>query len=250
MGDSPNNIQTDTLHAGNVRTLGTRRQVLTAIEERILRDRLRAGDPLPPERDLAQALGVGVARVQDALRVLESVGVVDTAPTGTARTMSARPVPALGSLLRLCMALSRFHTSDLMSTRIELERCAAAGAAATATEDDIARLRTVVAEMGRPDVTSAQFGKLDCEFHLGIARAGRNNLAADLLDAMRDAIRAAMTMAHADELDWSATRRRLAREHNGILAAIENHDEDAAMLRVAAHIGGFYDLPSPQRANP
>ena len=46
--------------------------VLAAVEEQIIGGRLRAGDRLPAERELATQLGVSRASVREAVRALEA----------------------------------------------------------------------------------------------------------------------------------------------------------------------------------
>lgn len=54
------------------------RVVLESIEADLLEQRLKPGDHLPPERELASTLGVGRSSVREALRVLEVMGLIRT----------------------------------------------------------------------------------------------------------------------------------------------------------------------------
>jgi Transcriptional regulators len=54
-------------------------QLLRRIGERLL----RPGDPLPTERELTQAFGAGRSSVREALRMLESKGVIEDVGSGT-----------------------------------------------------------------------------------------------------------------------------------------------------------------------
>jgi DNA-binding FadR family transcriptional regulator len=229
------------LSPDNVRYLSTRGQALAGIQERILRERLRAGDRLPPVDVLARTLGVGRTTVREALRLLESLGILDKASTGDA-TVTGRPTPAVDNLFRLHVALSGFHTADLMSVRIELERSAAARAAADASDKSIAGLSELVEAMERPDLSQAQFRELDCDFHLGVAVAGSNGLTTDLLNALRDAVKGEMSSAYSRVSDWPATARLLAYEHRCILSSIRTGSSEQAADAVSAHITGFYRL--------
>ena len=56
-----------------VQRLRTYEQVMSQIEERILDGRLKAGDHLPSERDLALLLGVSRPSLRESLRVLEAL---------------------------------------------------------------------------------------------------------------------------------------------------------------------------------
>jgi DNA-binding FadR family transcriptional regulator len=224
----------------NVRYLGSPGQVLTGIQNWILAAGLRAGDRLPAERDLAKALGVATARVREGVRALESVGALETDDDGT--VVAGEAAGALHKLLRLHLSLSHFAVGDLMSIRIELERTSAARAALEAGAADLARLREVAERMSRPGIGHIRFRELDSDFHLVLARASRNDLAATLLASLGGAVREEMTAGYARTADWPATAGRLAAEHHHILDAIATGDPDLAAAAVGRHIAGFYGL--------
>src|SRR5690606_37801432 len=68
-------------------------RVSSAIEQKILTRALRAGDVLPAETDLAQQFRVHRSTVREALRQLESAGLV-TRPQGAKRMVVSRPEAA------------------------------------------------------------------------------------------------------------------------------------------------------------
>src|SRR5512135_147297 len=78
--------------------------VLDRVEEQIASGRLRAGDRLPAERELAAALGVSRVAVREAMRVLQAMGVI-TQGTGSGpdagTTLTAAPGEALTRLIRM-----------------------------------------------------------------------------------------------------------------------------------------------------
>lgn len=230
-----------------VKRVRTYEHVLAQIAERILDGRLNVGDRLPSERDLVTALGVSRSSVREALRILEAMGIVE-AHVGSGRDsgsrVSGRPTEALSNLLRLHMALSHFQLADLVEVRIQLERSAAARASAEAHSDDISRLNALIDQMMQPDIEHGTFHELDGEFHVTIARASHNALAADLMQALRDAVRAHMEVAFSRVDDWDGMVKTLSDEHRQIAAAIAAGDGDLAAELVANHIAQFYERTS------
>lgn len=230
-----------------VKRVRTYEHVLAQIAERILDGRLNVGDRLPSERDLVTALGVSRSSVREALRILEAMGIVE-AHVGSGRDsgsrVSGRPTEALSNLLRLHMALSHFQLVDLVEVRIQLERAAAARASAEAHSDDISRLNALIDQMMQPDIEHGTFHELDSEFHVSIARASHNALAADLMQALRDAVRAHMEVAFSRVDDWDGMVKTLSDEHRQISAAIAAGDGDLAAELVANHIAQFYERTS------
>ncbi|MCQ8835867.1 FadR/GntR family transcriptional regulator [Streptomyces malaysiensis] len=227
-----------------VRRVRTHEQVLIQIQERILNGQLRIGDRLPSERELVQVLGVSRNSVREALRVLEAMGIID-AHTGSGRdagsTVAGRSTDALSNLLRLHMALAQFRLGDLVDVRIELERLAVRQASAEADPAELTQLRSLTEAMTRPGLDHERFHELDSEFHIRLARASHNALAADLMQALRDAVKNEMLAAFARVHDWDAAVASLTAEHLAILTAVEAGQGDEAETLVARHIRAFYD---------
>lgn len=214
--------------------------VLRHIEAGILDGTHRVGDQLPPERDLAANLGVSRSAVREAMRVLQTQGLI-TSSTGPGR--GTRIAPAQGSALarifQLHFALSDTGSGDLTETRVALERSSAALAAQRSTQKSLRRLTAVVEAMAS-DETIEGFNQLDTEFHVLIARAGQNQLIADLTVAIRQSVREAIRDASVAIPDWPGFRLQLLREHGGILDAIAAGDPASAATLMETHIRTSY----------
>ncbi len=186
------------------------------------------GDKLPPERTLAQQLGVSRMTVREAIRVLRTEGYVSS------RRGSAGGITVLGQgddvkrLLRVLLGRMA-ELDDNFGFRVAVEGAAARLAAQRRTESDLARLRRAFAELeqGRD---SARFGAADNVFHLAIADAARNRFMRQAIEDVR-----AMTWVPLDQAVYPVFPS--AHEHHAqILRAIEDSDPDAAERAVVAHI--------------
>lgn len=231
-----------------VRRFRNHEQVLAQITERILDGRLRVGDRLPSERGLVSALGVSRASVREALRVLESMGVIQ-ATAGSGRDSGSficdHAAGAFSDLLRMHMALFHFEPSDLVATRIQLERGSAAGAARIATASDASKLNDLVAAMELSAMTYSSFYELDTQFHVTIAHASRNPLAADLMQALCGVMRPEIEQEPRFADDPGRVMCQLSREHTDIVSAIGARQASIAADLVARHVAGLYDgVPS------
>lgn len=91
------------------------------------------------------------------------------------------------------------------------------------------------------DLSWTEFNELDTEFHVQVARASRNTLAIDLMQALRDAVRARMTEVFEELPEWRNVADELASEHEALVDAIEQRDEALAARVVVDHITRFYD---------
>lgn len=218
--------------------------VIDRVEEQIVSGQLGVGDRLPPERDLAQMLGVSRAAVREAFRALEAQGVlrmaVGTGPdSGT--TVAALPSQALNRLLRLHVALANFPIADVVRARIMLERESARNAAQRATEAELDEMRALLDEMDAPDCDRERFNDLDTRFHVAIAEAGGNRLVADMTIAIRESLRRPLLAAFGELGDeWYPIAEGLRHDHRQIHKALLAGDAADAEAQVERHIRSFY----------
>ncbi|MGE2836053.1 FadR/GntR family transcriptional regulator [Mycobacterium sp. SMC-4] len=166
----------------------THEQVIAEIENRLLTGHLRAGDRLPPERQFAEALGISRGAVREALRILEAVGVVEAGTgsgPGAGSVIVRDSATGMATVLRLHLQVASFSRDDLLQCRQTMAQLAARKAAASATGEDIAVLRSL-AERMRDAPTHADFAELECDFHARLARTSDNALAVMLSKALAD----------------------------------------------------------------
>jgi GntR family transcriptional regulator, transcriptional repressor for pyruvate dehydrogenase complex len=220
----------------------THEQVVAAIETRLNDGTLRAGDRLPGERQLAEALGVGRGAVREALRILEAIGVVE-AGTGSGPSSGSTIVKdstaGMAMVLRIHLQLASFTADDLVEVRFMLERLACRRAAAIASSGELADLRSLVEQM-RETHTTGSYHDLDAAFHVGIAQVSGNNLVAALMAALRETLRQAMVSAFERVEDPAKMMGTLTDEHAAIVDAIAAGNGDEAAELVGRHILGFY----------
>jgi len=228
-------------------------EILVQLEESLASGKLRQGDRLPAERDLAEQFGTSRTSVREALRVLEALGVVEVKPgSDNGALLVTHPARAFRDLLQYQLALRRFDMQAVIEFRIVLESWAAAAAAsrreARAAHDTLEELVDAMAA----EMPYTQFKELDSEFHLEIARASGNDLFALTLEGARTTIERAMldAIATAAAGDWVSTHARLVREHREILEAIVAGDSAEAASAMTVHIRDFYDQHVLARTGP
>lgn len=226
-----------------VRQARTHELVLQSIEEQVFAGKLRAGDRLPPERELAPVFGVSRSALREALRVLETIGVLVAQP-GRGHDSGARivrnPDDALGRLLRLHFALGSYSLHDVMEARVALERSSFAAAAEHASDEDLDAAGAVVARMARKGIGPEDFNELDTEFHVKVASGSGNALTSTLTAAVRESVRPLILRALEEVDDWPATQARLNAEHTEMLRLVRTGDGEAAADLAERHIRGFH----------
>ncbi|MGQ7297776.1 FadR/GntR family transcriptional regulator [Quadrisphaera sp. KR29] len=226
-------------------------QVLAWVEAELAAGRIGVGDRLPAERALAAQLGVSRPSVREAVRVLESMGVV-RARTGSGPEAGAVVVggPAtgigdsLGAALRLHTATSRLPVADVVATRVLLETWAVDAAARRRDDggeraEALARAAALLDAMDDDGADAAAFIALDAQFHVALAACAGNAVVEAVMTSLREAVQSYVTAGVATLPDWAATAARLRAEHRGVLDAVAAGRAHEASALVRAHIEGF-----------
>lgn len=222
--------------------------ILRQVEELLTSGRLRPGDRLPPERGLAEQLGVSRPSVREALKVLEALGVVET--TGgqgrdSGAVVVARPGIAIGAAMRIHVATEGLPIADLVETRALLESAAMRrlGRRVAAGPDGaglLAPAEALLVEMKAPDLSPERFHHLDTAFHLALAEAAGNVVVHVVMASLREAIEGYVLDAVPRLPDWRTTSAGLRRQHAAILTALRRGDGDTAATVVDRHIHQFW----------
>lgn len=207
------------------------------ITDEILSGRVRPGDRLPAERDLAARLGVGRGSVREAMRALQAQGVLTSRAGHTGGTRIAEGQgSSFGHILRLHLALQSVSYDELTETRVLLETAAVAAAARSGTPKDFARLGELCDRMAAsPEL--ADFNEGDTQFHVGIAQVAQNRLVRDLTIAVRQAVASHILDAERRlGARWQTLRISLIDEHAAILAALRDRRAELASRLAEEHI--------------
>src|SRR5713101_3045073 len=105
--------------------------------ERLILKKLRPGDKLPSERELAELLGVSRSSVRDAIRSLELVGLVEPRQ-GEGTVVRAVSAESLINPLTTMLVRKRELVGELVDVRRMIEPPLAARAATHASDEEIA----------------------------------------------------------------------------------------------------------------
>jgi len=214
-----------------------RRKVYEQVAEQLLGQigarRLKPGDVLPPERELTESFGVGRSSIREALRMLESQGVISAVNGGS--FVVADAANPLNSSLRLMFTLDeRTGIHDLFELRRILEVEAAALAAERHAAHHLDEMDAAIEEMAisLTDAGGDRFIEADLRFHLAVAEATGNRLVLHSMQAVRDVVRRAlMTVFVIPQSPESAVV-----EHRAIRAAIASGDPSRARQEMSNHL--------------
>jgi GntR family transcriptional repressor for pyruvate dehydrogenase complex len=168
-------------HFSPARRLRSLDDVFRQLRDAIVTGEIAEGERLPNERDLAAQFEVGRPTVREALRSLETLGIVEIRPGRTGGAYAVRPSEAtLATALSTLVSLQGASAQELTEFRLSFEADNAWWAARRAGADDVAELEALVAETRRvlkavvddwTPLTAA-----DARWHEALARATRNRL--------------------------------------------------------------------------
>lgn len=203
-------------------------QLIMQISER----RLRPGDVLPPERELTQLYHVGRSSVREALRMLESKGLIEPAGNGSFVVADFRN--PLNDSLSLLLTLDEASMRDIYELRRILECEAAALAAQRRVDKHVARMDEAIKEMsgGLAASDADQYIDADLNFHLAIAEATGNRLMLHSMHAIRELLRRALKSVY---LVPGSPERSLV-QHHSIRNAIAAGDGARARDEMERHL--------------
>ncbi len=192
-----------------------REQVYERLRAAILAGELGAGAPII-EADIAAQLGASRTPVRDALRRLETEGLLE-------------PRGARGSVVR---ELKPDEVKCIFEIREALEALAARRAARHMTARDLSDLERLVERMHKYGDDPVALEKLDTQFHdriLALADGVR-------LKRMLGDLRAEILPWRIVALSTAGRRREIVAEHATILAALQTRDEDAIAAAMTQHV--------------
>lgn len=206
-------------HAGSeVRTLAER--VFQQLQEAIVRGDIPPGSKIT-EPGLAQTYGISRGPLREAMRRLEAYRLIEREPHVGARVVK----------------LSMRELLELFDLREALESMAARLAARNMTNEEVARLRDVLAAHEKQEALPADEAYFqregDLDFHYLIARGSHNRMLFTMLcDDLYYLVRLYRTQFSAK----GARPQRAYIEHHRIVDAIESGDEELAEMLMRRHV--------------
>lgn len=206
-------------------------QVAGQVTDLVARGEFKPGDRLPPERDLAERFRVSRTSVREALRALESTGLVEIR-AGEGAFVRPASVEALVEPLALVILTHREATAELYEARRLLEPPIAALAARRAGPEEVAELTRVLDEQAK-EVAAGRTGLAqDATFHTAIAHSAHNRAITRIVTTLMDLL----AQTREESLHTPGRPERSHQDHRRILAAIQAQDADGARQAMLDHL--------------
>lgn len=208
--------------------------IVNQIRTAITSGKLKEGERLPPERELAAQFGVSRVTVRDALRALEATGLVEIRVGARGGAFVSVPTGSLvGQAMSDMMLMAAVSPEDIVEARLLVELGTVTLACARATEEDVEGLRRLTTRAREELEAGTYTRELSWEFHALLARAAHNGAIDSLAQSFRDSL-----SMHPVRVREPRARSFAATvdEHARILRAIEQHDAPKARREMANHL--------------
>ena len=213
------------------------REVLSHLKRHIVANRLVAGDKLPTEAVLAGNLNVSRLTVREALKVLESLGVVQSRTRDGTRLCRPTWEPATDHL-RFLLDVEGVPMEEIAAARQVLECAMMPMIVANATEADYVRLESAVAAMESANLcgdTAAAIGA-DRDFHCALL-AATNNRAIDNYGVMLQEFFHYLGSKRTESIDHAAS----IEQHRAICVCLRAGDDRGAADVMRGHLAVYDD---------
>ena len=220
-------------------------RVYDELRNYIISAQLRPGDKLPTEMEMCDSLGVSRNVLREAMKALEITGVVSSKP-GVGIVIQEFNPDTLFRTLFYGLAIDSESTLDqTLAVRRVLELGFLSEAFHTLEADDIRTLRELVENMsdiaqqnqGKKAANWSDFSKADAEFHMVLYKNTGNIFLQSIIKAVWNCDSYYLRTFQPKHIEKTIEKHRM------ILAALENHDENAFHEAMHAHFDTEYKCP-------
>ncbi|GAA6527107.1 FadR/GntR family transcriptional regulator [Intrasporangium sp. DVR] len=226
-------------------------RIVDQVESAIARGELVPGQRLPSERELVTQFGTSRATVREALRVLESNGLVRSRP-GDPNGPEVLPFTSRGlsKQLHRLARVEELTLAQLLVSRMMLDATANRLAAVLRTDGQLAGMQAAIERMHEAvDVGFDAFSQADVAFHEAVALASGNVLIQVSNEVVRDTVLSLISDKLAKSRNSRSLMRRSLRHHEAVLDAIRSGDGPAAARASAQSLYDYYSgyVPASER---
>lgn len=191
----------------------------------------KAGDRIPPERELCQQLGIARTSLREALKAMELIGMLDSR-VGDGTFVCPRSEFLSRPLLWAFTGTDHAELQDIMEARMILERDLAGLAATRASQAEVEAIGAAVEVMREAEERGESILELDMAFHLAIAAAAHNEVLRNAVQLLRNLMRQWIYL----KLLIPEVPGRVCEQHQVIYEAIRQGDPEGASKAMQFHL--------------
>lgn len=211
-------------------------QVANILNRLIIDGTLEIGEYLPPEDELCQAFSVGRSSVREAIKILETRGMIQK-QHGKGVIVVDESVKATSEMLSLMLDQKKSTLEELIEFRVSMEVKMAELAALRATVADLNEIKFYLEMMQNGNLSKEEFAAADFNFHKSIAKASKNHIFELMIETLRPKLFDQIVYT----LRANSNPEVSHKYHQKIFDAIKNRDADKAANAMNEHLIGTKD---------
>lgn len=222
----------DDLPSAPTRSMTVANWIVQRIRDALFEGRLKSGDFVGTELDIAKKFGVSRIAARDALKTLDAAGVVAIrpGPGGGARIAQANP-KRFSDALAIQLKLLALSEKEIYVSQQAIELMATEYAARNATESDLEALEGLLHQAKSLKHDPIAFSQSCFEFHAAVTRASHNRV----LVALREAIESVIPDAYRGNPNPQQMESILD-YHRKILQLLKRRDAERATEQMREHM--------------
>ena len=225
-----------------IKKTGISDEVISRFKDLISRRVFTAGGRLPPERELALALGVSRPTLRQAMKALQILGVIRIRH-GDASYLAESASNILKEPIEFALALKGISRKDLFETRQTLEVRLASLAAERRTEEDLQKMRDALGAMKDSVGVPVQWIRHEMRFHECIVQAARN----EVITTVMEMLSRMLMDSRRETVQLLTNYEDSYQSHHMIYAEIERRDTVGASRAMVEHFAIMEAAHAPGR---
>lgn len=214
--------------------------IVKQLQDLISSNKLKPGEKLPPERQLAEELNVSRTSIREALRTLEMMGYLESKVgiSGGTFVKDITMETVVSPFSKILVRNGNFIT-DLLETRLVLEIEVARLAALRRNDEDLEKIASAVKNMENEIKDGGTGINGDNEFHRALGSAAHNDVLLNMVKMCGDL----MEMQREEHLsNLEGEPERALKSHKAILKAVKEKDEEKAQSLMRKHITNLQSI--------
>ena len=210
-------------------------EIVAQLKTLIFQGRLKPGQSLPAERDLAKSLNVSRVSLREALNTLQGMGLLEIQQGN--RTF-VRPITTL-SINYPLVSFAKSSPSNMMQV-FELRKYLEVGSISLAAEraksHEIEKLEKILKEMKGDLIKNRLGARTDLVFHTTLAAATHNQAYIHIMKTIYDLLQEELRIAWGKAFRKKEKRKKLFLQHQNIFHAVRAHNAQRGAQEALEHL--------------
>lgn len=207
--------------------------IIDSIKTDIMSGKIKPGQKLPPERELAKKFNVSRTSIREALRTLEILGVTKSVQ-GSGNYITGDVEKSLVESMSMMFLLQQIDSLEFYQFREALELKAAMLAVQNIDDEKIMKLEKLVSEMAQTEDEAARTA-LDKQFHETIVAASHNSMIIQILTILSEVISQDIKQRRSEILSDPDNSMRLQKIHEEMVYGLKQRDAQATYIAFSKH---------------